>query len=239
MNRNQNGSVLIIMVIVLAVVASIGAVAIRNSVVSTNLLTAGVADRIMLQEANSAMFQLKDRGTLAEKELPEGIFGFAKQHQNKEVVFCYKGENTNTFFSTTKASLMYVAPLVSTPNSSSIGDNGYCNANSDYSNSRNIVLTQVSLRYTSDSISTFTGDAAAVGDVYVAYITTVMPNMNPQNTNQDNINTCLSKRLNQPRTTTNAYTGSATSESVSACLTRLYIPHKTIMSKFSPQYGFA
>lgn len=234
-NHKQKGSVLIVIVMILVIVASIGVVSSRLSIVSTNLSSIGIAERLMQQEANVAMYYLKDYGNLTDKKKLTGVYGYAGARQNQEIVFCYKGQDPSSFFSTSSVSIMYWPTGVSSPNGSSIGSNGYCKSNSSsgtYSSARNAVLTQVSLRYTNETAASFTGDSSATGQVMVAYVTSVMPNMLIPTVSKSDVDNCLSSRMSQPIVPSGVTPSGTAKESISDCLDRLSVPHDTIMSKF-------
>lgn len=240
--HKQNGSVLIVIVMILVIVASIGVVASRLSIVSTNLSSLGIADRMLTQEADVAMYYLKDYGYIADKDVPTGVIGYAKDRQNREIVFCYKGQNPDNFFSPSKASVMYWPAGSSTPNGSSIGGNGYCKSNtsgSDYSSARNAILTQVTIKRTDETAASYTGDPTSNGEVYVAHVTTLMPNMILSNVSKSDIDNCLSTRMSQPIPPSGVTPSASARESVSDCLERLNVPHKTVASKFALLWGLA
>ena len=172
----QRGSVIVVVVMILFIVASVGAVAARLSMVSTSLASNGIAKRLMHQEANVAMYYLKEYGDLIEKKKTTGVYGYASSMQNREVVFCYRGQNPNTFFSTSSVSVIYWPSGSSSPSNPN-GKNGFCKfetSNPTYTSARNAVMTQISLRYTTETAASFTGDAAATGNVMAAYVTSVL-----------------------------------------------------------------
>lgn len=241
-SQKQNGSVLIVIVMILVIVASIGVVASRLSIVSTNLSSLGIANRLLSQEANVAMYYLMDYGNFIDKQAPTGFIGFAKARQNSEIVTCYKGQDPDMFFSPSKASVIYWPTGASAPNGSSMGSNGYCKSNTSsagYSSARNAVLTQVSVRYTSETAASYSGDPTSMGEVYVAHITTLMPNMVKSDVSKSDIDNCLSTRMSQPIPPVGVSPSSSGRESVSDCLERLSVPHKTITIKFATMYGLA
>lgn len=229
----QRGSVIVVVVMILFIVGAVGAVAARLSMVSTSLASNGTAKRLMQQEANIAMYYLKEYGDLVAKKEPTGVYGYALSRQDREIVFCYRGQNPNSFFSTSNVSVIHWPSGSSSPTTLN-GKNGYCKFNTSsptYSSARNAVMTQTSLRYTTESAASFTGNPAATGSVMAAYVTSVMPNMTP-NTSSGEVDLCLSERMSQPVAPTGA-TGSATAtQSVAECLEASNTPYYTLVSKF-------
>lgn len=230
----QRGSVIIVVVMVLFIVASVGAVAARLSMVSTNLASNGIAKRLMQQEASTAMFYLKEYGVLTDKKKPEGVYGYALNLQNREAVFCYRGQNPNNFFSTSSVSVLYWPSGTSAPTNPN-GKNGFCKSETStptYTSARNAVMTQISLRYTTETAAAFTGDSGATGSVMVAYVTSVMPNMVLSNVSGGNVDTCLSSKMSEPIAPVGTSGSASAMQSVTDCLEGINVPYVTLKSKF-------
>jgi len=232
--KKHQGSVIVVVVMILFIVASVGAVAARLSMVSTSLASNGIAKRLMQQDASVAMYYLKDFGDITEKKKPAGVYGYALGIQDREAVFCYRGQNPNNFFSTSSVSVIYWPSGSSAP-TSTIGKNGYCKSDTSsptYSSSRNAVMTQISLRYSTETPASFTGNSSATGNVMVAYATSVMPNMAPSEVTKGEIDNCLSTKMSQPLVPSGITPSDSAKASVSECLEGLNVPSFTVMSKF-------
>lgn len=146
MLRKQQGATLIVVLLLLIAITTIGALAIRTSTAQLQLITSAQAQQLMIQNSDAALFQLENPNELERNMALNGMFGFLKANQDsgKELVFCYKANDTK-FFDLTKASLIHWDGNTVTNNG--LSQLGFCKIDGGYfSTHRKTVMTQVAIK---------------------------------------------------------------------------------------------
>ncbi|MEB3767234.1 pilus assembly protein PilX [Acinetobacter sp. MD2] len=212
--RSEQGATLIVVLMILLLIIIIGTLAVRQSLVSLNIATAGQAQQLMFENSDTALFRVEDP-TQVEKQLAaNGMFAYfdSADHAQNQLVFCYQDANAN-FFNLQNAS------VISSDNTKIQGsDAGFCKATS-YTTGRSAIVSQVYLSLVSGAtqplinltVGTSTGQTnnanatAAARQITVTVISvlpglTAVTNANLEGCfkkNQDDVGACF-KQLNVP-----------------------------------------
>ena len=110
--QQQQGAALIVVMILLLAVTIIGTMAVRQGLVSLGVATNSQAQQLLMQNSDAAFFNVEKESNLIQSLSASGMFGYidGAANKDKELIFCFRGDQTN-FFDITKASLMeWVAP---------------------------------------------------------------------------------------------------------------------------------
>lgn len=134
---HQQGSTLIIVLIVLLLITIIGTIAIRNSTLNLRLSSSHQISNLLIESSDTALVSLENPKFINERLLATGMYGYflLSGNEQDELTFCFNARNPS-FFSLSKASVI---------GSTKRGVEGYCKENT-FSTGRNAVITQVYLR---------------------------------------------------------------------------------------------
>ena len=88
MITKQQGSTLIVVLILLLAITIIGTLAIRQSMVSLNIATNSQAQQLMLQNSDAVAFTVEDIQNLTRSNLKNGMFGKVRSVENKGKELC-------------------------------------------------------------------------------------------------------------------------------------------------------
>ena len=140
MMKKQLGSALIIVLVILVLVTLIGTLAIRTGIWGLKLATNSQIQALLLENSNSALFNLEDPSQVARQLALDGMFAYFNSAANAddELVFCYRAAQ-NAFYDFSKASV-----IAADGTTTKIGVDGYCKAN-QFAMGRSAVLSQVYL----------------------------------------------------------------------------------------------
>lgn len=99
MKQVQQGATLIVVLILLVVITVLGTLAIRQSMVTLNIATNSQAMQLMLQNADSAFFNVEKQSNIVQALSGSGMFGYidGATNKDKELVFCYRGADQKSF----------------------------------------------------------------------------------------------------------------------------------------------
>ena len=138
--KKQQGSALIIVLVILVLVTLIGTLAIRSGILGLKLATNSQIQALLLENSNSALFNLEDPSQVARQLALDGMFAYFNSAANAddELVFCYRAAQ-NAFYDFSKASV-----IAADGTTTKIGVDGYCKAN-QFAMGRSAVLSQVYL----------------------------------------------------------------------------------------------
>ena len=138
--KKQQGSALIIVLVILVLVTLIGTLAIRSGILGLKLATNSQIQALLLENSNSALFNLEDPSQVARQLALDGMFAYFNSAANAddELVFCYRAAQ-NAFYDFPKASV-----IAADGTTTKIGVDGYCKAN-QFAMGRSAVLSQVYL----------------------------------------------------------------------------------------------
>jgi len=149
---SQQGSVLIVVLIMLVLLTLVGTWAIRGSITSLKISTNAQAQALLKQTSDSVFFTLEnktdDELVFTNMRIGDGMLNYTLRPENKgkELVFCIRGETKDNFAGSRLASVVYWDGT--TIKNTDMGTNGYCQVGrlTDFLSGRNAVLTQVTVR---------------------------------------------------------------------------------------------
>lgn len=137
--RIQQGSTLIIVLIVLLLITIIGAIAVRSGTLGLRLATNNQVGQLMMEMNDSGFFTLENPNPkYIERQIAQGgMYNYFSNPSNaiNELVFCYDTKKAQVYNNSTRGVIQ--------PNGTSTGT-GFCGANT-FSTGRNAVITQVYL----------------------------------------------------------------------------------------------
>ena len=233
MIRQQQGSTLIVVLILLLAITIIGTLAIRQSMVSLNIATNSQAQQLMMQNSDAATFNIEDSSNLVRSLARDGMFGFIRGPENKgkELVFCIRGAVTDNFSGSRIASSVYW--VGNSIMNTELGVNGFCKVErGDFISGRQAVMTQVSIRAADASRDwehMMEGDdkesSKSTGIQKVAITaTSILPNLG--NASLKQVSGCLSNY-------TSFVDPLVKNETVTDCLSQLNVPYSTQDMEYS------
>ncbi|MEB3753251.1 pilus assembly protein PilX [Acinetobacter sp. MD2(2019)] len=210
--RAQQGATLIIVLMILLLIIIIGTLAVKQSLVSLNIATAGQAQQLLFENSDTALFRVEDPKQVETQLAANGMFAYfdSSDHAQDQLVFCYEGKNDN-FFSLQNASVISSDGTI-TKN----GSAGFCTEKS-YTTGRSAIVSQVYLSLASASsqplvnltVGMSTGQTANISNAtkqITVTVISVLPGLTaytPANLeacfkkNQDDVGACF-KQLNVP-----------------------------------------
>ena len=245
--QQQQGAALIVVMILLLAVTIIGTMAVRQGLVSLGVATNSQGQQLLMQNSDAAFFNVKKESNLIQSLSASGMFGYidGAANKDKELIFCFRGDQTN-FFDITKASLMeWVAPATA-PANNSLGTAGYCNATPGTTNfftsGRKAVMTQVAVKFSTQvNNDPFYGSIRGTDDENIklqrskpvkVFAVSVMPTLS-SNATAAQINTCFNSRMNEvskPDSVTSPAAGAT--QSVTQCLSNLNVPFVSHVTEY-------
>lgn len=229
--RQQQGSVLIVVLVMLVLLTLIGTWAIKGSLTSLNISTNAQAKALLMQNSDSVFYSLenytKDDLKFANMQIGDGIINFVDREDNtgKELVFCIRGSRADNFEGTRHASVIYWDGK--TIKNSDQGKNGYCQTNrlTDFLSGRKAVMTQVAIRTTVTEDDwdhmvegTNQDEKADKMPTITVTATSILPNLS--SADKAEINKCLMDY-------TSFVDDKAANKTVTDCLAELGVPYST------------
>lgn len=135
--KSQQGSTLVMVLIVLLLITLIGTMAMRESLMNLRLSTGVQISNILLNNSDAGLFELEDPKKIAVRLTSQNMYGYFNDDSNAEdeLVFCYRA-SSSSFFNLRNASVI---------NSTKRGSRGYCKANY-FATGREAVISQIYLR---------------------------------------------------------------------------------------------
>lgn len=222
--KNERGAAMIIVLVVLLLIATAGAIAMRSGVFGSRISLNNQIGSLLRGNSDSALAKFEDMPPLAVSEAfaVGGVYDRLLQpaHAGDELVFCYDAREPDTFKVTN-------AETITNPNTTYNNHSSakFCKNNS-YSSGRQTDITQIHLKRNNDvgSIregSTISTVASVDTSINVSLISvSVMPNAANRDVSTA-VNECFAK---------SAFEGT---ETVSACLGRHNIPHEVQRTDYS------
>lgn len=123
--------------IVLLLISAIATIAMKQGRFGLALSTNNQVDSLLLENNNSALFNLEDPAKISQRLATNSMYGHFLSSANAEdtLVFCYRSDQTS-FFDITRASVL---------GNTKLGMNGYCGTG-HFSGGRQAVISQIYLR---------------------------------------------------------------------------------------------
>lgn len=252
MKTKQEGATLIVVLILLVIITLIGTLAIRSSLTALNIATNSQAQQLLVQNSDSAIFNVEDPNLVERNTAYDGLFGLVKSDANKgkELVFCYKGTATE-FYDFSRASFMQWVSGTA-PNNSELGIDGYCkmdSSNNFFTSGRKAVMTQVSIKVNTDASSNLDRafehmqrgtdtESAKIdkSEKILVTATSIVPSMSTAN--DTDINNCFSTHMNQVVIPSGVTPATGMNKSVSQCLQDLGVPVNTQIAEYNLTQAF-
>lgn len=252
MKKQQTGATLIVVLILLLVITVIGTLAIRSSLTSLNIATNSQGQQLLLQNSDSAIFNVESPNLLERNTAYDGLFGLVKADANKgkELVFCYKGTESS-FYSFSRASFIQWFSG-NAPSNTELGPDGFCkldNANNFFTSGRKAVMTQVSIKVNTDASSNLDrafehmqrgtdAESAKIdkSEKILVTATSIVPSMSTAN--DTDINNCFSTHMNQVVIPSGVTPATGMNKSVSQCLQDLGVPVNTQIAEYNLTQAF-
>lgn len=255
MKKNQQGATLIVVLILLVIMTIIGTLAVRNSLTSLNIATNSQAQQLMIQNSDSAIFNVENPAFLIRNLAYDGLFGMIKSDVNKgkELVFCYRGAEAS-FYNFGQASLMQWVSGTS-PSGAELGPDGYCKlgeSDNFFTSGRQAVMTQVSIKVNTNTVDVISGienpfsfmqqgtdtESAKIdkSEKILVIATSIMPALSAAS--ETDINSCFSAHMNQVVVPTGVTAATGMDKSVSECLQNLGVPVNTQVTEYNLTQAF-
>ncbi|ALD02628.1 pilus assembly protein PilX [Acinetobacter sp. TTH0-4] len=255
MKKNQQGATLIVVLILLVIMTIIGTLAVRNSLTSLNIATNSQAQQLLIQNSDSAIFNVENPSFLIRNLAYDGLFGLIKSDVNKgkELVFCYKGAQIQ-FFNLSQASLMQWVSGTS-PSGTELGGDGYCklgDSTNFFTSGRKAVMTQVSIKVNTNTEDVISGienpfsfmqqgtdtESAKIdkSEKILVTATSIVPALSTAS--DEDINDCFSKHMNQVTIPSTVTPATGMDKSVSQCLQGLGVPVNTQITEYNLTQAF-
>lgn len=140
--KKQNGATLIVVLMILVIIALVGTLAVKSSILGLKIATNSQVRSLLLENSNSALFNIEDPKQIARQLAMDGMFSYFNSADNidDELVFCYRSSSMNTFYSMDKASV-----IKKDGNTTKMGITGFCKAG-EFSSGRSAVQAQIYLK---------------------------------------------------------------------------------------------
>lgn len=137
----QNGSTLIMTLIILVLITLVGTIAIRSGILGLKLATNSQIQTLLLENSNAALFNIENPSQVERQLAEDGMFSYFHSiaNANDELVFCFRASQ-DSFFSKNQASA--ISPSGST---SKMGSTGFCKV-SDFATGRSAILSQIYIK---------------------------------------------------------------------------------------------
>lgn len=154
MNKNQ-GSTLVIVLIILVLVTFVGTMAVRSGTFGLRLATNSQIQALLLESSNAALFNLENPAQVERQMARDGMFSYfdANDNAEDELIFCYRASQKNFF------SMQNASAIRRDGSTTKIGVTGFCKA-TQFATGRSAVLSQV---YLSKHVAE--GESQAFGNV--------------------------------------------------------------------------
>lgn len=243
----QQGMTLIVVLLLLVAITVIGTLAVRQSLVSLNIATNSQAQQLMLQNSDSAFFNVEKENNIVQSLSAGGMFGYidGAENRDKELVFCYRGADKADFFDIGRASIVEWNAPDTKPKNDSLGTDGFCQVGSStnfFTSGRKAVMTQVAVKFgTQTQSSPFYGQILGTDDNTVklerskpvkVFAVSIMPTLSSASIDEDKVNACLKGQMNEPTIPAGVTPATDANKSVTQCLTDLNIPFESSVTEY-------
>ena len=148
--KKQDGATLIIVLIILVLIVIVGTLAVNSGVLGLKVATNSQVRSLLLENSNSALFNVEDPNQIARQLALDGMFSYFNPVDNEddELVFCYRPSSITTFYAMDKASV-----IEKNGNTTKMGITGFCKAG-EFTSGRSAVQTQIYLKKNVEENST-------------------------------------------------------------------------------------
>lgn len=249
----QRGAALIVVMVLLVVITIIATLAVRQSMVVLNIATNSQAQQLMLQNSDSAFFNVEQENNIIQSLSSSGMFGYISgaANKDKELVFCYRGADPDQtdFFNITRASIIEWNAPDTKPKNDDLGKDGFCSAAATtgnfFTSGRKAVMTQIAVKFSSEAEKDpFYGQILGTDDETVklerskpvkVLSVSVMPTLT--SADKSKIDACFSQHMNDPTIPTTVTPakdsdGNSMGDSVTTCLSKLNVPFESSVTEY-------
>ncbi|MBK0064783.1 MULTISPECIES: PilX N-terminal domain-containing pilus assembly protein [Acinetobacter] len=242
---SQRGAALIVVMIMLLVIMIIGTLAVRQSLISLGIATNGQAQQLLIQNSDSAFFNVEREDNLIQSLTASGMFGYINgaANKDKEMVFCFRGEES-AFFDINRASLMMWEAGKTQPTNDALGKDGYCSVSASsgnfFTSGRRAVMTQVSVKFSSQSENDpfyamqYGTDSNGVkfekNKPVKVFAVSIMPTFSSESS--ADIDECLNSHMSEVTMPSGITPATGAKDSVTECLARRNIPFTTQVTEY-------
>lgn len=219
--KHQQGSTLIMVLIVLLLITVIGTVAMRESLLNLRLSTSNQIGNLLMKNSDAALFDLEnpDADIIEESISQTGMYGYLTNSANaqEEIAFCYNAKSSK-LFSGSFGSIK--------PDGTLNRQTGFC-TRSVFSSGRDTMVSQVYLK----KAVTKKGEAVPQGssqgvanqvpifrEQFVAAVISILPGIT--SVSDSKVNACFKKP-----------SSSTTVETVDQCFKNLGVPYNLQFSE--------
>lgn len=243
--QKQQGATLIVVMILLVVITVIGTLAVRQGMVSLGIATNSQAQQLLMQNSDAAFFNVEKTDNIIQSLSASGMFGYidGATNKDKELVFCFRGDQSN-FFDITRASIMEWNAPDTKPKNDSLGKDGYCDARPSginfFTSGRKATITQVAVKFSTQANSDpFYGAILGTDDEQVklersrpvkVFTISVMPTFTQAD--PEKINECFSEKMNEVTIPNGVTPATGAGQSVAQCLTELNVPFSSHVTEY-------
>ena len=97
--NHQKGATLVMVLVILVLITFLGTIAIRSSLVGLKISTNSQVRSLLLENSNSALFNIEDPKQIARQLARDGMFSYfsAADNSDDELIFCYKAKESKFF----------------------------------------------------------------------------------------------------------------------------------------------
>lgn len=155
--RHQQGSTLIIVLIILLMLTIVGVFSIRTATTTLNISTNAQTSQLLGQTADTPINALQNQGVSSIRNLGS-VIGYAiedsKTEPGKEYIFCYRPTSSSRRVGN---SIDMVVARVGTDGGLTVADgtvNAFCDLDADYGSGRDAVVTQIAVKIPTDALDT-------------------------------------------------------------------------------------
>ena len=158
--RQQRGATLIVVLIMLLVITIVGVLAIRVAMTSLNIATNSQIGQLLLQTGDTPTNLILNRSNYKNLTSITSVVGKAISDQKdplkhgREYVFCYRPTSAlqvNSILDMTVLIPPDATATKATVDTTESNRSGFCDLESDFGSSREAVVTQVAVKYISES----------------------------------------------------------------------------------------
>ena len=160
LQRQQHGATLIVVLIMLLVITIVGVFAIRVAMTSLNIATNSQIGQLLLQTGDTPTNLILNRSNYKNLTSITSVVGKAISDQKdplkhgREYVFCYRPTSAlqvNSILDMTVLIPPDATATKATVDTTESNRSGFCDLESDFGSSREAVVTQVAVKYISES----------------------------------------------------------------------------------------
>lgn len=219
--KHQKGATLVMVLVILVLITFLGTIAIRSSLVGLKVSTNSQVRSLLLENSNSALFNIEDPKQITRQLARDGMFSYfsAADNSDDELIFCYRADKKQ-FFSLNNSSVISLDG-----STTKLGVPGFCKVG-QFSTGRSAVQSQIYVKKNKDSstplsalpVGTSAGQSSIPQVMYNISVTVISILPSFAGASDSAIEGCFKKTSIKKDTTT---------QTVTECFDSLGIPSNT------------